>query len=142
MFNNRVQELEARYDGAIPRDLLAHAIRLDREQPLAAVPPAPRPIPPRFPTDGHLVAAMADEMVRRLAGTGACEERDLFAAGFSLLDLERHGPAARTRAADLMAPRQIAYETYVARPRRGGRSGPKVHPNRRRREDRLGDEAR
>jgi hypothetical protein len=61
----------------------------------AGLPPSPEP--PQ--SDEAVIARMADTMEQRCAGSGACSESDLAAAGFTAAQITRFADRARAIAA-------------------------------------------
>lgn len=107
-----IDELERRFDGAIPREMLRSAQKRDTEEALAARTTAPRPayISPRKPARpaGVIVRQIARIMVDRAAGSEACAESDLAAAGFTAAEIAAHADAARGLARRHTADRRAA----------------------------------
>lgn len=106
-----IDELERRYDGAIPRDLLRDAQKRDTMEALAgAAAPSRFPLPSYKPARpaGLIVRQIARVMVDRAAASEACAESDLAAAGFTAAEIARHADAARSIARRHTADRRAA----------------------------------
>jgi len=99
-----LDDLERRYDGAVPPRLKDAARARDRAERVTFIPRlAPRR---RFPSADALVAAMARLMVERAVIAYACTKDDLLAAGFTAAELGLYGEMACVRAAAAMADRR------------------------------------
>lgn len=62
----------------------------------ASAPPRPRRA--KAPTPAQRTAAMADIMIERVGIAGACERRDLLDNGFTEIEIDAFGDAARAQA--------------------------------------------
>lgn len=101
---SHLSDLEAQYDGPIPRELKAAAVAADRRA-LARRRTNPRK-PPKTVllkpvTDTFLIAEMAMVMVTRTRDHGACTESDLWQVGYTPVQIAKYGERARAVALEL-----------------------------------------
>lgn len=83
-----LSDLEARYDGRIPRDMRRKARNLPAPRVSACVPPRAQR------TATQTVVAMAEILADAYRRNGCATEADLRAAGFRGRDIKTHGKAA------------------------------------------------
>jgi hypothetical protein len=91
------------YDGPVPLHALAAARARDAEERSRGAAAAPEEAPAR---PRGTVRRMAELMVERMAGDGACSEDDLVAGGFAADEIKRHRGAAASLAARLSRDRK------------------------------------
>lgn len=101
---SHLSDLEAQYDGPIPRELRTAAIAADRRaQARRRTKPAksPKTVLLKPVSDTFLIVEMAMAMVTRTRDYGACTEADLWQVGYTPAQITRFGERARAVALEL-----------------------------------------